>query len=102
MFVMDGDVAISIPTLVLVEKAERMAKFMGRHPRTLPPPESGDVDLQPRSFAEAVKGGVVAGISLAREVDVFCLGGARNEFNICAGIHPKLHRFFGFRRLVGV
>jgi len=92
VLVMDGDELVAVPALVFVKKAEDVAEFMRRHPFQITPPECGDVDVGALSFDESDVAGVVAGVGLTSEVDIFNFRGARDEFYLCAGVHPALHR----------
>src|ERR1035438_6090770 len=86
VLIMDGDTLVSVPALVLVKEAKDMAEFVGRHPFPLAPPEGGDVDVGANAFLEPDQAGVVAGVGVAREVDVFHLRRARNEGYPRAGV----------------
>jgi hypothetical protein len=91
--VADGDVGVTVPTLVLVEETEDVAEFVDGHPFGLAPPKGRDVDVCTDALLEADQTGVVAGIGFASEEDILRLGRARNEGNFGAGIRPTFHGF---------
>jgi hypothetical protein len=88
------DVGITVAALMLVNETEDVAEFVSRYPRTLTPPESGNVYVNMSSLPKTVERGVVAGINFARKIDVFRFAGMRDEFNIGPRIHPEFHRIF--------
>lgn len=102
VLVVDGHVSIPVPSLMLVKEAQGVAQLMGRHPRSLPPPERGDIHLHTRSFAKAIEGRVVACLRVAGEINVLLLGGMRHEGDVGPGIHPQAHGQGGIGRLVRV
>ena len=104
MLVTNRHKLVAVPALMFVVKAEDVAEFVRGHPFRLPPPKRGDVDIHASALAETIVAGVIAGVGLAGEVNVFNLVRAWDEADLRAGIHPPLDGAFnqgllGFAKL---